>query len=102
MIKTDVGNDTQVRLNDVGAVQSSSRPTSMDGYIHLLFSEIGECHGGGKFKKEGWTVRRNTVLFYKIDDKFPDLPEIAVYADYVHGNPLSEEKYKSGFIACSL
>lgn len=71
MVETNVGNDTQVGLNDVGAVQSSSKTNLYNGYIHLMFSEISECHGGGQFKER--RVERfeeSTVLFYKIDDKF--------------------------------
>ena len=51
MVETNVGNDTQVGLNDVGAVQSSSKADLYNGNIHLLFSEISECHSGGQFKE---------------------------------------------------
>ena len=83
MVKTNVGNDAQVGLNDVGAVQSSSKTDLYNGYIHLLFSEIGECHGSGKFKER--RVKRFeecAVLFYKVDDKFLAYRS-AVYADTV-------------------
>ena len=102
MVETDVGNDTQVGLNDVGAVQSSSKTDLYDSYIHLLFSEIGECHSSGKFKER--RVERfeeSTVLFYKIDDKFLAYRS-AVYADTFTEIHQMRRSVKSGLIACSL
>ena len=102
MVETDVGNDTQVGLNDVGAVQSSSKTDFYNCYIYLLFSEIGECHGSGKFKER--RVKRfeeRTMLFYKVDDKFLAYRS-AVYADTLTEIHQVRRSVKSGFIACSL
>ena len=63
MVETDVGNDTQVGLNDVGTVQSSSKTDLYNGYIHLLFSEIGECMAVVSSKKEGWSGSKNARCF---------------------------------------
>ena len=102
MVETDVGTDTLVGMNDNGAVPSSSKTDLYYGYIHLLFSEIGECHGGGKFKER--RVKRFeecAVLFYKVDDKFLAYRS-AVYADTFTEIDQMRRSIKSGFIACSL
>ena len=102
MVETNVGNDTQVGMNDVGAVQSSSKSDFYNCYIYLLFSEIGECHGGGQFKER--RVKRFeecAVLFYKVDDKFL-AHRSAVYADTLTEIHQMRRSVKSGLIACSL
>ena len=71
MVKTDVGDDTQVGTDDVRAIQTPSQSYLDYGYIYLLFSKIIECHGGGKFEERGvkWFKER-TMAFYEIDDIF--------------------------------
>lgn len=36
MVEADVGDEAQVRMNDIGAIQSPAQPDFDDGYVDLL------------------------------------------------------------------
>gem|GEM_PF-4770510 len=70
VVKTDVGNETEVGMNNIGAVQASAQSHFNNSYIYLLGSKIMESHSGGKFKERGVErLEEGTVLFNKINYK---------------------------------
>ena len=44
VLKTDVGDDAQVGLNDVGAVEPATQPCLDDGNIDVAPCEVVKCH----------------------------------------------------------
>ncbi|MNV48455.1 hypothetical protein D3C71_1403610 [compost metagenome] len=71
MIKTDIGNYGQQRLNNIGAIQTSAKADFNDSDINLILLEIIKSHRYSNFEK------RWTDFFYqlamgidKINNKF--------------------------------
>ena len=53
MVEADVGDDAQIRTDDVGAIEAASQTYFNHGYIYLLFSEVVECHSGSQLEEQG-------------------------------------------------
>ena len=70
MVKADVRDQAQVRMDDIGAIQSASQSDLHNCYIYLLFCKIMKGHGSGQFEER--RVKRfeeTPVLFDEINYK---------------------------------
>ena len=52
-IKTDIGNDAQIRPDDICAIHPSSQSHFYNGYIYLFSGKIVKSHCGSQFKERG-------------------------------------------------
>ena len=71
VVEADVGDDAQIRPDDVGAIQPSAQTYLDDGHVHLLVGKIAESHGGGQFEER--RVERfeeSSFLLHKVHDVF--------------------------------
>ena len=76
MVKADIGNETEIGMNNIGAVQASAQSHFNNGYIHLLSSKIMESHSGGKLKERGVAaVRRRYGAFQRSQLRTFEKPE---------------------------
>lgn len=66
MIQADIGNDTQVGLYDVGAIQASAHTRFNDGYLYVLIAQNnGKPSLWSARRKRGVGVRRMDVVLLR-------------------------------------
>ena len=69
MVVTDVGDDRNQRMDNVGAVETTTQAHFYNGDIHSLVSEVLEGHGGGQLEEGGVErLKEGTLVFHEIDD----------------------------------
>ena len=70
MVETDVGNERQVGLNDVGTVQSPAKSYFDYSYVYCLFGKIKKSHDRCQFE-ERWMqwFEKVPMFFYELDDE---------------------------------
>ena len=71
MVETDIGDNTQIRMNDVGAIQASSQSNFDYSYVDMPVGKVSECHGCSQLEERRmqWFKKR-TVAFHKTDHVF--------------------------------
>ena len=69
MIERDIGDDTQFRRNEVGAVQTPAQSHLDYGEIDLFLGKIQESEGGGEFKEgRGERLKEGAFAFHEVYD----------------------------------
>ena len=51
VVEAYVGDNTQIRMDDIRTVQSSAHAYFDNCYIYFLVGKITECHSGGQFEE---------------------------------------------------
>ena len=69
MIERDIGDDTQFRGNEVGAVQTPAQPDFYHREVHLFLGKVEKSEGGGEFKEgRGERFKEGAFVFHEVYD----------------------------------
>jgi hypothetical protein len=85
MVEADVGDDTQIRTDDVGAVQTASQTYFNDSNVHLFFCKVVESHSGSQFEERWMEWLEETPVLV---DKFDDM--LLAYGNTVYADAFTE------------
>ncbi len=70
VVEADVGDDAEVRTDDVGAVEPSAQAYLHHGHVHPLLGEIIERHGGRQLEERGvQRLEERAVALHEIDHR---------------------------------
>ena len=85
MVEADVGDDTQIRTDDVGAVQTASQADFNDSNVHLFFCKVVESHSGSQFEERWMEWFEETPVLV---DKFDNM--LLAYGNTVYTDAFTE------------